>query len=522
MLLSLLLALSSGALLALSFPLPDMGYLAWISLVPLFLALKGKNLKQAFWLAGVTGVVYYFFALLWITNTMINYGGLPLLLSFGLLLLMSIYLSLYIALVGWGVSWLAQRGWWQAVMSAPFLWTSVEWLRGHLLTGFPWANLGYSQYRYLPIIQIADLTGIYGIVFLIVLVNASLALLTERFLLKRSSDERLPLPIVAGIPLLLLIGSIIYGNVKINQYSAIEKENRRQLHVAIIQGNIDQSIKWDARHQKAVFDTYREMTLKAASSPSPPDLIVWPEAATPFFFLYDEFYTDQLFDLVEQSGRFLVFGSPVAQIFSNKVVSFNSALLVSPKKDLLGMYHKIHLVPFGEYVPLKTLLFFVEKMVQGIGDFEAGRSPVVMAIPQGRFSVLICYEVIFPELVRQFVRDGAGFLVNITNDAWFGRSAAPYQHIAMVALRAVENRVAIVRAANTGISGIIDPLGRITTKSDLFVRVTLRGTILSQKGREAFYTRYGDLFAYLSLLYSMGMVLFFPPPRRKRFSFLAS
>ena len=175
---------------------------------------------------------------------------------------------------------------------------------------------------------------------------------------------------------------------------------------------------------------------------------------------------------------------------------YNSAYLVGPDTTVLGRYDKIHLVPFGEYIPLRHLLFFLDKLVAGIGDFRSGEAYTVMAIPQGRFAVLICFEGIFPDLVRHFVRHGAQFLVNITNDAWFGYSPASYQHLSMVVFRAVENRLPIVRAANTGISAVIDSTGRLSQQTDLFVRTWIKARITPAAGATTFYTRWGDLFAY--------------------------
>jgi apolipoprotein N-acyltransferase len=179
---------------------------------------------------------------------------------------------------------------------------------------------------------------------------------------------------------------------------------------------------------------------------------------------------------------------------------YNSAFLVGPDATVRGRYDKIHLVPFGEYMPLRGMLFFLDKLVYGIGDFRRGEDYTVMAIPQGRFGVLICFEVIFPDLVRHFVDRGAQFLVNLTNDAWFGNSPASYQHLSMVVFRAIENRVPVVRAANTGISAVIDPTGRVLQQTDLFVRTRIQARITPAVGRVPFYTRFGDVFAYACLL----------------------
>jgi apolipoprotein N-acyltransferase len=225
-------------------------------------------------------------------------------------------------------------------------------------------------------------------------------------------------------------------------------------------------------------------------------LIVWPEAATPFFFANDRDFRARLLLLARDVDRPLLFGSPSYTREGDQDIMYNSAFLVGSEATVLGRYDKIHLVPFGEYIPLRRVLVFLDKLVEGIGDFRSGETYTVMAVPQGRFAVLICFEVIFPDLVRHFVRQGAQFLVNITNDAWFGYSPASYQHLSMVVFRAVENRLPIVRAANTGISAVIEPTGELVEQTNLFERTWIKGRIIPAAGLTTFYTRWGDLFAY--------------------------
>ncbi|MGC8811075.1 MAG: apolipoprotein N-acyltransferase [bacterium] len=232
-----------------------------------------------------------------------------------------------------------------------------------------------------------------------------------------------------------------------------------------------------------------------------PDLVIWPETATPFFFQNNFPFQSRILDLAAQMETPLLFGSPAFTRQDHKVNYFNSAFLISPQKEILGRYDKIHLVPFGEYAPLAGLLGFTRDIIGAIGDFTPGLGVTNLALPWGKFGVLICYEIIFPNLTRQFAAQGAQFLVNITNDAWFGRTSAPYQHLSMATLRAVENRLPIARAANTGISAIINAEGKIVQSSNLFTREVLSGNIKINTGL-TFYTRYGDIFAYLCLVIS--------------------
>jgi len=263
------------------------------------------------------------------------------------------------------------------------------------------------------------------------------------------------------------------------------------VRVGMIQGNVDQAQKWDVVFRREAIDRHKKLTNQVVREV---DLVVWPEAATPFFFEVETDYREELLRFVRDRGVPLLFGSPAMDSrTAGGPRLFNSAYLVSGGGVVLDRYDKVHLVPFGEYVPLKPILFFLGKLVEGIGDFVPGSGPRVMSGPNGHLGLVICFEVIFPDLVRQFVDRGADYMVTITNDAWFGRTSAPYQHFAMVVFRAVENRVPFARAANTGISGFIDAEGHILRTTELFVESALSGEV-RLGGQRTFYTAYGDLF----------------------------
>jgi apolipoprotein N-acyltransferase len=276
-------------------------------------------------------------------------------------------------------------------------------------------------------------------------------------------------------------------------------ESTDTVRVAVIQGNIDQGIKWDEAFKQHILDIY--LRLSAGTLDEQPDLIIWPETAAPFVFKYAPLYQDQLIQAVQQWQVPLLFGG-VDVVFvppPKKYYSLNSAFLLSHQGDLVAQYDKIHLVPFGEYVPFKKVLSFVDRLVTAIGEILPGQEYTVMPFRDTPFSCVICFEIIFPNLVRKFVDNGARFVVTITNDAWYGRSSAPYQHFAMATFRAVENRVAIARAANTGISGFIDPMGRILARSDIFVEDALVYDI-PVRATTTFYSQYGDIFVVGCLL----------------------
>jgi apolipoprotein N-acyltransferase len=238
-------------------------------------------------------------------------------------------------------------------------------------------------------------------------------------------------------------------------------------------------------------------------------LIVWPETAVPFFFQDHRALSARVVDVVHASGAALIFGSPAYQQAGNETRYFNRAYLLTPDDLRPQFYDKVHLVPFGEYVPLKRLLVFVNRLVPAAGDFEAGHVIHPLKFQNLPAGILICFEAIFPELARAQTKAGAQILVNLTNDAWFGRTSAPYQHLSMALFRAVETGRPLIRAANTGFSAFIDAHGRITRKSRLFEEAVLEGRIRIPHGTLTFYTRFGDLFAFLLMAISImgGMVL---------------
>lgn len=501
----------TGLFLPLCFPDFNLGWLAWIALVPLHLALDGAAPRRALWLGWLAGFLAFTGIMSWVVTAMHQYGKMPLIASYPVMWLLAAYLGLYVGLYAAGFAWLARReastqarrvpAW--APLGAPCLWVTLELVRAHFLSGFPWMLLGYSQYQWLPIIQIADITSVYGVSFLIVLVNVTLAGLIlgawRRFRLQRGQAVAWPAPAATA---LVLIASLAYGQAALSH--APGSDDQPSLAVGLVQPNIDQAHKWDQAYRRDTLDRYATLTAQAAKDA---DLIIWPEAATPFFFEEEPLYRVEVAVLAHRHGVPLLFGSPALRRYPNgRPYLLNSAYLLSPDGQIVGRYDKRHLVPFGEYIPLhSSFLFFLDKLVEGIGDFEAGTTPTVFVpavrtgAPQPNISVVICYEVIFPDLVKEFVAQGATVMATITNDAWFGDSSAPYQHFAMVVFRAVENRIAFARSANTGISGLIDPSGRIIQATPIFTEQAVSGR-LPLRQTLTFYTRYGDVFAYACVI----------------------
>lgn len=482
-----IMASLSGALLALSFPKPGLSFLAWIAFVPLLLVISRKGPRSAFKLGFVSGLAAYCGILYWLNIVMTTYGKLHWTVSFCLFLLLAAYLALYPAVVAFVVRRGEEAGI-SPLFSFPVAWVAFEYIRAFLLTGFPWASLGYSQYRTLPLIQIADITGVYGLSFLIALANVVIYRIIRGVVKK--GDGAYP-AVSAVLLLLFLLMTLGYGFHRLRT-----PEKGETLKVSLTQGNIPQDIKWDPAFQEQTVAIYEKLSRQACAGGS--DLVVWPESAAPFYFQDDVRYAARIKSLAAELKTCMVVGSPAFENDRERIRYLNSAFLLAPDGEVLGRSDKTHLVPFGEYVPLARFLPFVNKMVAGIGDFSPGSAITPLDTGKGKIGVLICFEGIFPELSRAYVREGSRLLVNITNDAWFGRSSAPYQHLSMAVFRAVENRVPLVRAANTGITSIIDSRGHIRRMTPLFTETYLAGEVKLGEGG-SFYTRFGDLFALICL-----------------------
>lgn len=494
-------ALVSGLLLALAFPRPDLAPLAWFGMVPLLLVCGRRPFASGF----VAGVGFFGLVLYWLNIVMVHYGHLHPVLSGVAYLLLTGFLALYFAVAVWAARYLQARLALAVPLTLPILWVALEFLRSFFLTGFPWALLGYSQQSLLPMIQSADLLGPYGLSFLLVLCNATLAALAGW--LRRG--RRVPFPRLALIATLVLFaGNLAYGHFRLARHP---DRRAATLQTVLAQGNIDQSVKWDPAYQWGTVDIYRR--LSSVEPDAAARLIIWPESAVPFFFQEPGLLSGRVRQTAVDGKSWLLFGSPAFEDINRRRHYLNSAFLLSPSGEVLGRSDKVHLVPFGEYVPLKSILPFIDKLVVGIGEFSPG---AISPLPMNghKIGVLVCFEGIFPELAREYVRRGSDLLVNITNDAWFGRSSAPYQHLAMARFRAVENRIWLARAANTGISALISPSGRITARSGLFERTSVQGSV-GLGSRPTLYNRLGDIFPTLCGLASLvGLLLAWRRGRR--------
>lgn len=480
----------SGLLLALAFPNIAWGWLAWVALVPLFSVMHEKPWRCGF----SAGVVFFAIVLYWLNTVMITYGHLPLLLSLLAYLLLVVYLAFFWGAICWCSCRIEKQLKLPLVLVLPIVWVVFEFFRNFLFTGFPWANIAYSQTSYLALIQGADLAGVYLLVFLLVLINCAVATAWKVYRAGKVLPWRLLL-----LVLVIWLGHYGYGLWRLEQI--VCAGDGVPLRVAMVQGNIEQSLKWNPQYLHSTLTTYQRLSAQSDD----PDLVIWPESSTPFFYQDGGRKAEKVRSVARKNQAMLLFGSPayikVVDQNGEKQVGnhdqnqgryryLNSAYLLSPQGQTVGRSDKVHLVPFGEYVPLSGLLSFVDKLVQGIGNFVPGINHP-LSIDGHQVGVLVCYEAIFPEIARQQVANGASLLVNITNDAWFGDSSAPWQHLAMTRFRAVENRVWIARCANTGVSALIDPTGRVVKHSGLFKAETVEGLVYFCD-ETSLYTRTGD------------------------------
>jgi apolipoprotein N-acyltransferase len=469
-------------LLILSFPKFGSAAVAWIALVPLLVALHGTTGWRAARLGYVTGAVSALGLLYWTALVVTQYGGIPLVAAVLIMLALCFAFAIFPLLFGWATGrLLAAFGSW-GLLGAPFLWVATELLRVHTFFEFPWCLLGYSQQPFLPVIQIASVTAVYGVSFVLVASSALVAIALVAPPARRGALAGL----VALVGLTWGLGAWALGR-------PLHETGR--ITVGLVQGGVRQEDKWLPENAWSNVGRHLELTREAARRGA--RLVVWPESAVPFLYDEEPGLAEQLQETVRRDGIYLYFGNddreapPAGRIFVG-------AKLLDPKGEIIARYRKMHLVPFGEYVPLQAVFTLggrvAAKLVREIADFSPGTEAVTGEVAGHRIGGYICYEAIFPGLVRRFAADGAELFVNITNDAWYGQTSAPYQHLAMAAFRAVENRRYMVRAANTGFTAVVDPWGRVLEPTRLFDRTVLVREV-PFVAETSFYTRHGDLFA---------------------------
>jgi apolipoprotein N-acyltransferase len=468
---------AAGILGALAFPGTGWALLAWIWLVPALVSGAMRSRRQALLDGWLAGTVFYVVLLRWLDHTFQHYSAIPWPVTWLPIAALAAYCGLYVGALAWAVAALRRRlGPGPALALTPALWVLGEWLRGWLMGGFPWGLLGYSQAAQLPVIQVAELGGVYAVSFLIVVMNAAVAGLF-------ALGPRRAWPGAAAAAV-LLAGGLAFGVHALARASAADAGTAE---VAVIQPSIEQTIKWDPARHAQILAIYEQLTREAARGR--PAIVLWPETATTIFLRGDPVLLERLRRLAEEVDTPILVGS-IDRRDGPRGQFLNSAFLLTGQ-GIRAKYDKIHLVPFGEYVPLAGLLGFVKGWAEFISEFDAGDTETVFPLPGAPFGTVICYEIIFPELFRGFVVGGARFMANITNDAWFGETSGPWQHLGTLPLRAVEHRVAIARAANTGVSAFVEPTGRIGPLLPLLERGMLQRRI-PLRGQTTLYTRFGD------------------------------
>jgi apolipoprotein N-acyltransferase len=504
-------ALISGALLALSFPKFGHPAFAWIALVPLLLALSGWNGRpgpirgvsplRALVLSLITGIVFFIGTVYWTGSVIITFGDVPVPVAAIGVVMMSAYLSLYhvvgLLVTSRVIARLGARG----LFFAPVGWVGGEFLRGFLLGGFPWIPLGNSQVQVLPVAQLSSLVGVYGLSLLVGYVNATLA-----FALLRAGRERI-VAVATAVVVLVSIGA--WGTWRIRDASLTRQGT--PVRVGIIQPNIEQHAKLAAadgsnpQEARRIFTTNIAMTRDVVRRGA--EFVIWPESAIPFKFERDT-RGEEIRALAREVKVPILFGSDQETGTLDEIAIYNAAYQIQPDGQTAAVYRKIHLVPFGEFVPLREWFFFIRPLVDSFIDFSAGEDMVMLPVGSHRVSTAICYEVVYPSLMRDAVIQGSELLTTITNDGWYGQSSAPYQHFEMAAMRAIEQGRYLARAANTGISGLIDPYGRVVAQSDIFEQVGIVEDARFLTSR-TIYSAIGDVVGYTSLALTLltGLVL---------------
>ena len=522
-----LLVALSALLQILIFPLPGLYILSWFALAPLILAvlrarpageleidgsvkLRAASPGQAFLLAYVCGVLWFAGTCYWIFGTMRQFGGMSTPLALLAVFLFCLYLGLYLGLFGLLLGLMAGPGrdYRRALVAAPFLWVATELARTRI-TGFPWNLLGTAQVDNVPLCRIATWTGVYGISAEIVLVNVAVA---AAFLVPRQKRAAL---LVAA----LAAAAVLQSGQLVEPPPAVG--NREAL---LVQQNIPIAVRWPPDYFDRTLNDLTSLTLKSVAdsaaqsstgqassgqfSTTKPDLIIWPESPAPFYTSDPRFRT-AISEMARRAGTWVVTGSigtaPATKSGAHELI-FNSAVIVSPRGEWTGRYDKVHLVPFGEYLPFPSLFSFAGGLSKEVGEFEPGGSRVPLDATDEKLGVFICYESVFPDDVRQFASQGAQVFVNISNDGWYGDSGAWSQHVNQTRMRAVENERWVLSAANTGLTGSIDPYGRMVVRAPRKDRTTLIAPY-ALTYVTTFYSRHGDWFAMLCAIISLGALV---------------
>jgi apolipoprotein N-acyltransferase len=508
------LVLLSAGLQVVIFPLPGLYWLAWVAVAPLLVAILRARVPgvlqvdaavrlapasplQGFVLAYVCGILWYAGTCYWIFDTMHRYGGLPVVATLFILIAFCMYVGLYHGLFGLLLAGVAGKQAYhrRALVAVPFLWVAVELARTRI-TGYPWELLGYSQTGNFVLTRIATLTGVYGLSWEIMLVNSVFA----AALLVARERRRWLLVSACAAAIILQAGQWVAPAPVRADHTAL-----------LVQQNIPIQADWTRDYFENVLLDLTSLSVKSAGdaqSRNPADLIVWPESPSPFY-TSDPLFRNAVSAMARQARTWVVSGSigtvPAMHSGGQGSQVFNSAVLVSPQGDWTARYDKVHLVPFGEYLPFPRLFSFAGGLTKEVGEFARGSSRSPLDAGGTRLGVFICYESVFPDEVRQFSNQGAQVFINISNDGWYGDSGAWEQHLQQTEMRAIENNRWLLSATNTGLTAAIDPAGRVVAQIPRKERTVLMAPY-ALVSSTTFYTRHGDWFAFLCAIISVGAV----------------
>ena len=493
--LQLILPALTGLFLAATFPLGDQAWLAWLAWIPLIIAVvQSKKRRSAFFGGFLSGFLEFFILLIWIPPVLARYGGLSPALAWTAFTLLACVLACYPGIACALVKHLMIRRGKGMILCFPVVWILFEFaLSFSPLGGLPWLSAGYSQVKFLPVIQIADITGIYGISFLILGINTGLAWV----IIRRGYRFSRCVPLLSAAA--LVAACLLYGRMSLKQW----EPHNPQYQAAMLQGNLSEEDT-----EAVLADKFQQGYLRMADRmrPQNADLLILPESPAPTFFQFDEDYRKAMESLARRYPLGLVLSNIQYRQVEGSRQYFNSAFFLDQSGAVTGIYDKIHRVPFGEYIPMREVFSFIETITRDVGGFSAGTDIRVVPLGGHPANAIICFEAVFPALVRQFVNEGSQLIINLTNDGWYGITAAPYQHLMISRVRAVENRRYFLRATNSGISALIEPTGRIQSATGLSREAVSRGAFdfLAQK---TFYTRYGDVFIFLCAIILAGILV---------------
>ena len=499
----LALCVLTGILYPLSFMVPYAGILTFVLLIPFFWAIENKSGGDSFKLGLIAGLIANFIGTYWLVGTLSRFGGFPIVVSFVFIAILSAYSGLSFAIFSYistRLGFFKKPGLLSVILVAS-VWTSVEYFFPYL---FPY-GISNALADYIDLIQVFDLFGIYGLSFIVVIVNMSIL----RVIKHSIGASKLPTADIA-LSIALIAAALLYGQFRISQVDR-QIAQAQKIKIGMVQANFDFLEKSENR-EEIVTNRHKEMSYGLESV----DLIIWPETSIQAWFSNDSdyLYVRDEKGVPEIEGKYFIVGGmsytpidPYAEILTDEnLIKYNTAFLTDHESFILGRYHKVKLLLFGEYLPFSKYIPALKNFSPASGDFTPGSELELFKIEEMNIKIapIICYEDILPSFSRQFVDKGANLIVNITNDAWFGDSTAPYQHLILSVPRAVETRRYLLRSTNTGISAVIDPVGRVVSKTDTFVQTNLISEVGLMEGKKTLYTRVGDVFPLVCLVFWAG------------------